>query len=235
MTNNESAFLKFMKSNGPNSDDAKKNYISWMRFVSDNFSNINETISKDRIEEICLELTKTKNERKIYKNNTDISNIRAALNKYLLFMSPCSEFSEEAYDLESIIGHKISRIKKYEIDARIGQGKYRNEVIEIWGMCSLTKYYKVDLLVASHIKPWKVSSDAEKVDPYNGLLLQPNIDKLFDSGYITFSDEGELIVSSLLTEIDKSCMGISSKMKLLMVDCKHKPYLYYHRNNVFME
>lgn len=102
-------------------------------------------------------------------------------------------------------------------------------------MCSLTQYKKTDFLVASHIKPWKESTDSEKTDPYNGLLLIPNIDKLFDSGYISFEDNGNIKISSLISKYDCEYMGISNDMKLFNVFKNNIPYLKYHRDEAFIE
>jgi len=101
-------------------------------------------------------------------------------------------------------------------------------------MCSVTKYSNIDFLIASHIKPWKNSTNEERIDPYNGLLLQPTIDKLFDSGYITFSERGDIIVSSFLTDYDIEKMNISRDMKLFKLHVNILPYLKYHRNSKFM-
>jgi putative restriction endonuclease len=50
-------------------------------------------------------------------------------------------------------------------------------------------------LVASHCKPWRDSSNEERINGENGLLLTPTIDHLFDRGFIGFEDNGTLILS----------------------------------------
>ena len=82
------------------------------------------------------------------------------------------------------------------VKARVGQGKFRNNLIEYWKGCSVTNCKYITILIASHIKPWKDSSNKERLDVYNGLLLLPNIDKLFDKGYISFRDTGKIMISS---------------------------------------
>lgn len=231
----EAEFYKFMKSNGPNAKTSRSNYISWLRFIADNFQNFDESLDRDKIEEICLSLKEKKNIRNKYTKNKDISNIKSALNKYHKFNKSISNYSEIMEDIFSILTDDLSPSQKYDIEVRTGQGKYRNELLKIWRMCSLTKYSKTDFLIASHIKPWKDSTNLEKTDPYNGLLLKPNIDKLFDSGYITFSDKGTIIISSLLDDTDKENMGISNDMELYKVCKEHKPYLEYHRHKIFIE
>jgi putative restriction endonuclease len=55
------------------------------------------------------------------------------------------------------------------IEARIGQGRFRRDVIAYWGgSCAATGCGSTGVLRASHIKPWWGSSDVERVDPYNG-------------------------------------------------------------------
>ena len=86
--------------------------------------------------------------------------------------------------------------KQTLVNARRGQGLFRERVIALEGRCRVTGVELVDHLRASHIKPWKDSSDQEKLDGNNGLLLAPHIDHLFDQGYISFTDVGDLIVST---------------------------------------
>jgi putative restriction endonuclease len=59
------------------------------------------------------------------------------------------------------------------IKSRLGQGEYRRNLIEVWGGCSVTGCKTIEILRASHIKPWRFSSNSERLDPYNGLLLLP--------------------------------------------------------------
>ncbi|WP_371923078.1 HNH endonuclease [Agarivorans sp. TSD2052] len=84
------------------------------------------------------------------------------------------------------------------------------------------------------IKPWSKSTDSERIDPFNGLLLSPTLDKLFDRGYISFTDDGSLIISPLLGERDISQLGITSSMKLYKVEAGCLPYLEFHREAVYV-
>jgi len=121
------------------------------------------------------------------------------------------------------------------INSRVGQGRYRKGVIKLWGMCAVTKVQEQSLLKASHIKPWIKSSDSEKLDPCNGLLLTPNLDSLFNDGYITFQDDGAIAISKKLTKGDKDKLGIHDGLKLVKIFAKTKVYLHYHRENVFLK
>lgn len=119
------------------------------------------------------------------------------------------------------------------VQSRIGQGQFRASLVQYWQGCSVTGCKQIELLRASHIKPWRDSSNTERLDVYNGLLLLPNLDACFDSGLISFDDNGEIIISSKLSETTLKQLGINSHMKLLRVEQSHKVFLIYHRQNVF--
>jgi putative restriction endonuclease len=119
------------------------------------------------------------------------------------------------------------------IKARLGQGQFRNDLFDFWKGCAITNVPRPDLLRASHIKPWRSSDNRERLDKYNGLLLLPQYDHLFDRGYITFSDDGDLICSPAIKVLPPERLGISFTTKLRKVQDAHLPYLNYHRNSVF--
>jgi hypothetical protein len=135
-------------------------------------------------------------------------------------------------DIENILGSEIiiDTEKENLIKCRIGQGKFRDQLIEYWNGCSVTGFKNIDLLVASHIKPWRNSSNKERLDVYNGLLLTPNLDKLFDKGYISFSDNGGILISDELSEYN--LFGISTNIRIA-IDEKHQNYLLFHRENIY--
>lgn len=73
--------------------------------------------------------------------------------------------------------------------ARIGQGLFRARVIEKWGrgeVCALTGVAIPEMLIASHVRPWRESTNEERLDPLNGLLLVAHADRLFDSHLLSF-------------------------------------------------
>lgn len=122
------------------------------------------------------------------------------------------------------------------ITTRTAQSRYRSALEEMWGgKCPLTGVSIPALLRASHAKPWKDCTDAERVDPYNGFLFESRIDALFDHGYISFDDDGALIISPRLTEEDKRMLGLHTvAQKLPKVIPEHRPYMCWHRENVFL-
>lgn len=122
--------------------------------------------------------------------------------------------------------------KEALIKTRKGQGKYRKKLIEYWKGCAVTNCTSIELLKASHIKPWCESNNNERLDVYNGLLLNPNFDALFDKGLISFNNSGEILVSSYLDEKARDIFDITNDITITLNE-KHFRYLEFHRENVF--
>jgi len=120
------------------------------------------------------------------------------------------------------------------VQSRIGQNLFRKRLIRYWSSeCAVTGCSARSLLRASHTKPWRKSTRHEKYDVYNGLLLTPNLDCAFDRGFITFSTDGEIAISKILTDQDINALGLHRGMKLRSVTKRHTPYLEYHREEEF--
>lgn len=149
-------------------------------------------------------------------------------------------------DLDAILDSKIEsesklkeKLKEIEDPVRlglakyrIGQDKFRKSLLNKWkNKCSVTNIKYKELLVASHIKPWSVSTTAEKLDEFNGLLLSAHLDALFDKGFISFDDDGQIIISPKV-EAEKKVFGIDNDMRF-SIENDHKKYLKYHRENIF--
>lgn len=88
-------------------------------------------------------------------------------------------------------------------------------------------------LQASHIKPWRGSTPYEKLDGNNGLLLSPHIDHLFDRGYISFAQNGSLLVAPQLTRDILEAWNINPKLTVEAFSTEQSVYLRYHNENVF--
>ena len=118
--------------------------------------------------------------------------------------------------------------------SRLGQGTFRRDLIAVWnGRCAVTAMAFPEVFRASHIKPWTDSDNAERFDPYNGLLLSPQYDSLFDRGYVTFENGGRMVLSPAIQNLDATRLGIDPNDHLRFVDPRHQPYLDYHRGMVF--
>ena len=89
-------------------------------------------------------------------------------------------------------------------------------------------------MLASHIKPWALSSNNERLDVYNGFIFSPTIDKLFDKGMITFENNKELIISPSLSKKNTEFIGIESKIYKNLPIENRISYLEFHRENIFI-
>lgn len=119
--------------------------------------------------------------------------------------------------------------------ARDGQGKYRELLLEQCPFCPFTMISDERLLIASHIKPWAASNDDEKIDPYNGYILSPLYDKLFDRGFITFTENRHVIRSEFISPYTWKQVNLTNNafIRTLPMDDKRIEYLKFHHQSVF--
>jgi HNH endonuclease len=124
--------------------------------------------------------------------------------------------------------------RKALLDARIGQGQFRKSLIGEWKGCAVLGCKISQLLRASHIKPWKVSNNRERLDRNNGLLLLASLDAAFECGLISFDDSGGILISSKLAPKDQHSLGITEGAKLRTPpSTSRQSYLQYHRTERF--
>jgi hypothetical protein len=122
--------------------------------------------------------------------------------------------------------------RKGLVNSRVGQGWYRQEILKKWNSrCSITMCSITEILISSHIKSWSESTDEERLDPNNGILLSPNFDSLFDKHLISFEDDGSIIISEKLSKNDLDILGVKKSVKL-RVEEGMKKYLSYHRSKL---
>jgi len=119
------------------------------------------------------------------------------------------------------------------VKSRLGQGNFRRNVIRLWGSCSITGLQSVSLLRASHIKPWKESNNDERLTPYNGLLLIPDYDFLFDKGYISFKTNGSVLISQRLSPFARKVFDVRDNLQLRKIFPENRDCLEFHRSEVF--
>jgi putative restriction endonuclease len=117
------------------------------------------------------------------------------------------------------------------IQARRGQGRYRQQVMELAGnRCAVTGCSVDAVLEACHLKPWKISTDPERRDPENGLCLIANIHRLYDRGLISFDDEGLMRFSECLSQEDRMSLALEGQMRIKSpLTAKQKAFLKLHR------
>jgi predicted restriction endonuclease len=146
-----------------------------------------------------------------------------------------NDFIEEIKQLEAEIEADetiVETEKERIIKSRIGQSKIKQKLLTQSKKCALCGVNDERFLIASHIKPWKHSTNEERLDVNNGLLLCPNHDSLFDKGYISFDEDGILLVSDDLTENTRVFMNINSPSHLQIKE-KKRHYLNWHLQNLF--
>ena len=119
--------------------------------------------------------------------------------------------------------------KQQLIQARRGQGLFKANVARNEKCCRVTGVTHPNLLVASHIKPWSESTDEERLDGCNGLLLAPHIDRLFDRGFISFGDDGSILLSPSLDTTVLDRWSIRRDVNVGAFDPKQQAYLAHHR------
>jgi hypothetical protein len=121
------------------------------------------------------------------------------------------------------------------VAARKGQGVYRERLLAKWnGACAVTGLSVPELLMASHAKPWKIASNIERLDGDNGLPLVPNLDKLFDKGFISFAEDGAIMTSAMLPAAAHGVLGVDAAMHLVKpLSVAQQAYMAYHRDHVF--
>lgn len=121
--------------------------------------------------------------------------------------------------------------KEALVAARIGQTRFRKNVLASWGdCCCVTK--ASCLINASHIKPWAHSDDTERLDPFNGLALSPSLDRAFDAGLISFLDTGQICISPHF-RLDAPKLGIDATAGICGLQDAHMKYLAYHRTRIY--
>lgn len=123
--------------------------------------------------------------------------------------------------------------KEQVVKLRIGQSTFKDHLLQRECKCAICGITDKNFLIASHIKPWSKSTHAERLDVNNGLLLCPNHDALFDKGYISFDDNGQIVISSKLNETTKKYMNINPSIKIKMSK-EMKKYMEYHYENILM-
>lgn len=164
--------------------------------------------------------------------------------KYYIWFRPYINNIGNIYENE-IVTHQINEIKtsviidsttkEQIIQARKGQGKYRELILEKFhNECAVTGVNDTRILIASHIKPWTDSTNIERVNRENGILLCPTFDKLFDKGFISFKNNGQIMLSDYFDDRNFKRLNIDSRIvgKLYLTN-EMKEFLDYHRDMVF--
>lgn len=119
------------------------------------------------------------------------------------------------------------------ITTRVGQGAYRKSILHRWEyQCAVTHFKDLDILIASHIVPWKDSNDDQRLDVDNGILLSPDYDALFDKHLISFENSGKIILSTQLEKSDFNSLGITGRERITSFSEGNHVYLEKHRDKL---
>ena len=115
------------------------------------------------------------------------------------------------------------------VTSRVGQGYYRQMIREKWNYkCPVTGCDVLNILISSHIVSWSECNDDERLDVENGILLSPNVDALFDKHFISFTNNGKLVLSNRINEEKLVALGIPSDA-VIPISEGMKKYLDKHR------
>ena len=164
---------------------------------------------------------------------TQLSNANIPLIQQELAPLPDGE-SEYEINLEIGARKLEGDLEKIQLTkSRRGQGIFKANVRLVENHCRVTGVTNIKHLRASHIKPWSVSNNDEKLDGHNGLLLSPHVDHLFDRGFISFRDTGDLLVSKELNAIVLEQWNIADSTNVGAFKANQGKYLEFHRDVVF--
>jgi hypothetical protein len=113
---------------------------------------------------------------------------------------------------------------------RIGQDVFRAALMVYWGArCPITGITDPALLRASHIVPWAECDDAQRLDVHNGLLLSALWDAAFDTGLVSFADDGTVLANPALSAAARTTLGIERAPRLPNLRDAHRANLAAHR------
>lgn len=175
-------------------------------------------------------LAKDKRGNKMYSNS-----LKQFKYYYLSSRETTNNFEQNLlYETEQ--DYSISETtRKAIINARIGQGVFKNELLKKYSRCIITNVDNKKLLMASHIKPWAVSDNQERIIVDNGFLLTPTFDKLFDIGLITFDAKSRMIVSQFVGKKNEDLLHIRSNESYdLKLNEQVINHLEYHNDIIFV-
>lgn len=120
------------------------------------------------------------------------------------------------------------------VTSRVGQGAYRKRIIHRWEYeCAVTGFTNPEILIASHIKPWRLSNDSERLDVNNGILLSPVYDALFDKHFISFENSGKILLSDQIDFSAYQKIGVSGAEKIRKLSGNNHLFLEHHRTEFY--
>ncbi len=170
------------------------------------------------------------------RNRIGIASGLAALREFLDAAAADGLFSRKSSERDGppqISGFSGATERERSVMARTQQDRYRKSLSALWGdRCAVTGEGFAPLLRASHAKPWAQSTDAERVDPSNGLLLRADFDALFDGGWISFGFAGECVISEQTPSVVVENLHLRKTRLRSIPTAEQSAYLQWHRENI---
>lgn len=211
----------FTTTNQPGAYDHARYYISF----KDSICNLFRKLALPKITTLLIQKIEYGNERFIW------------FRPYLSELGNIFENEIIIHEENSINQNQSLSLTEKEqiVKARLGQGVFREGVIKRYQTCIITGIDDERILIASHIKPWSVANNIERISDENGLLLSPTYDKLFDKGFISFKNDGRIILSNYFSDYNYAKLNLKHDHKYkINATSKMKDYLEYHRDVIFM-
>ena len=234
------SFYDWMRTSAMKTETTARHYKSGLSACSKDFLKwelVDKPLTEMSLSELDVAIQKAfLNSSFREKNDRGNSMYSNALKQYRNFIADNGALlSDTSY--ESFIGELTSPTERESIiKSRIGQGVFRKKLFEKYeGRCIVTGINDKRLLLASHIRPWSVSTNDQRLSSENGLLLSPLYDKLFDVGLITFDDDGRIVCSKELDNRNVDLLNIDRKQKYeLRVSAEFLDNLRYHQEIIFL-
>jgi len=210
-----------------------EDYISYCYEAEEKYSDLDTAYNKDKGKSLLEILT---------EDARCDSYIVQSVSCYFDFSSYLVTKSKQMVDVEKndlekhiqdIENSSFSADQKHIlIHVSLEKSSYKTKLFELWGGCSINGSNHPELLVVKLIKPFDVCSSVEKFDIYNGLLLTPSYNKLFEEYLITFDTFGGILIDVSFTDADLLQLGVSRNDKLReeILTLNHMYYLEHHRN-----
>lgn len=146
----------------------------------------------------------------------------------LAVAQPNAEVLEDLHHIEG--DPSIPETQRIQLaKARVGQGLFRNRVMTLDPRCRVTGVDDSRLLIASHIKPWRDSTNLERINGFNGIMLSPHVDALFDERLISFEDDGRMLAHPSLNDDVLARWSISKATKVGQFRTEQSAFLHHHR------
>ena len=144
------------------------------------------------------------------------------------------DYGQRLERIEANLAQSEGRERESLVKVRLNQDQFRQGLLRKFNCkCCLCGVTNEKLLIASHIKPWSRCEPFEKLDLENGLLLCPNHDKLFDLGYISFQEDGQITISDKLDETNQIYLNVRPSQKISITE-GNMHYFRFHFQEIFI-